>query len=248
MNLIKQPLVVALVATTLPMASLAETDSASKMVLKTDQDTAAVERKINAFDDATREKLEEARQVLARAEQLALYNKQMEAIIASQEEEMASLDAQIDGINETEQGILPLMQLMLSQLEADIDKGIPFLANERAVRTSKLEAALSRADITVSEKFRRVLEALQIEVDYGRTIERYRENEEGTAYDHLRIGNVALYRRSLDGSEAWIWLDGQWQALSKEQAEPLSIASRVADKSIAPQLITLPLPAQGAAN
>ncbi|WP_370218117.1 DUF3450 family protein, partial [Thalassolituus sp.] len=183
MNLIKQPLVVALVAATLPMASLAETDSASKMVLKTDRDTAAVERKINALDDATREKLEEARQVLARAEQLALYNKQMEAIIASQEEEMASLDAQIDGINETEQGILPLMQLMLSQLEADIDKGIPFLANERAVRTSKLEAALSRADITVSEKFRLVLEALQIEVDYGRTIERYRENEEGTAYD-----------------------------------------------------------------
>ena len=73
-----------------PLAVGADTDSASKMVLKTDENSAAVQRKINALDDSTRDKLEETRQLLARAEQLALYNSQMEAIIANQEEEKLS--------------------------------------------------------------------------------------------------------------------------------------------------------------
>ncbi|TPD53902.1 MAG: DUF3450 domain-containing protein [Thalassolituus maritimus] len=224
-----------------PLAVGADTDSASKMVLKTDENSAAVQRKINALDDSTRDKLEETRQLLARAEQLALYNTQMEAIIANQEEEKLSLDQQIEDINDTEQGILPLMQLMLSQLEADINTGLPFLKEERAVRLAKLKASLGRADVTVSEKFRRVLEALQIEVDYGRTLERYRENEDGRAFDYLRIGNVALYRRSLDAGESWMWVDGAWRSLSDDLAQPLERASRVAEQSVAPQLIVVPM-------
>ena len=87
-----------------------------------------------------------------------------------------------------------------------------------------------------------MLEALQIEVDYGRTLERYRENEDGRAFDYLRIGNVALYRRSLDAGESWMWVDGAWQSLSGDLAQPLERASRVAEQSVAPQLIVVPMP------
>ena len=240
MNRFTLPLAVSILM--FPLAAGAEADVASKMVLKSDKDSAAIQQRINALDDDTRDKLEETRQLLARAEQLALYNSQMEAIIADQEEEKLSLDQQIEDINDTEQGILPLMQLMLSQLEADIETGLPFLKEERAVRLAKLKASLGRADVTVSEKFRRVLEALQIEVDYGRTIERYRENEDGRAFDYLRIGNVALYRRSLDAGESWIWADGDWQALSGDLSKPLERAARVAEQSVAPQLIVVPIP------
>lgn len=240
MNRFTLPLAVSILM--FPLAAGAEIDAASRMVLKSDKDSAAIQQRINALDDATRDKLEETRQVLARAEQLALYNSQMEAIIANQEEEKLSLDQQIEDINDTEQGILPLMQLMLSQLEADIETGLPFLKEERAVRLAKLKASLGRADVTVSEKFRRVLEALQIEVDYGRTIERYRENDGGRAFDYLRIGNVALYRRSLDAGESWIWTNGDWQALSGDLAKPLERAARVAEQSVAPQLIVVPMP------
>jgi len=216
-------------------------DSAEAMVLKTDKDSALIQQKINSLDDTTRDRLERTRQILARAEQLALYNSQMENIIASQEQEKQSLDQQIEDINETEQGILPLMKLMLDQLATDIESGAPFLTKERAVRLTKLNAILGRSDVTVSEKFRRVMEALQIEVEYGRTIERYREKDGDTAYDYLRVGNMALYRRALDGKNAAVWLDDGWHDLTGEEAS-LSKAFRVADQSVAPQLITIPLP------
>jgi len=212
-------------------------------VQKADSSSAAIQAKIDDLDDQTRERLDETRRLLARAEQLELYNRQMETIISNQATELNSLDAQIATIEDTEQGILPLMQQMLSQLEKDISSGLPFLIQERESRVALLGDTLGRADVTVSEKFRRVLEALQIEVDYGRTLERYRAREDGTAFDYLRVGNMALYRRSLDGSDAAIWLDGQWQQLGSEHYRTLETAARVAEQTLAPQLIQLPLPA-----
>ena len=64
---------------------------------------------------------------------------------------------------------------------------------------------MDRGDISTSEKFRLITEAYKTELEYGRTIETYRDtiNIDGvdTSADFLRIGRIALTYLTTDGSK-----------------------------------------------
>ena len=47
---------------------------------------------------------------------------------------------------------------MVENLKAFVNLDIPFLQEERSKRLADLDSAMNRADITTSEKFRRILE------------------------------------------------------------------------------------------
>ncbi len=230
----------------LPLAlSLAHADNlapAQQAIQNTDISGINAQKRIDALDDQNTEAISQYRQIKAETEQLALYNKQMTEITHNQDQELASLARQIKEIERTERGILPLMSRMLDSLEQFVALDVPFLKQEREARLALLKDLLVRADVTVSEKFRRILEAYQIEVEYGRSIEAYRSKEEGVSYDFLRIGRTALYRLSNDGDSAWLWHKGQWQALDKGYLRDLRKALKVAQQTTAPELMILPLP------
>lgn len=202
------------------------------------------QKTVERLDDQSQRLLNEYRQIKAEADQLRLYNEQMTRIVDSQEQELASLDRQISEIERTEQGVLPLMLRMLDNLEGFVELDTPFLPNEREARVALLKDMMSRADVTISEKFRRVLEAYQVEVDYGRNIEAYRGQLDNVAYDFLRIGRVALYRLSNDGTQAWIWDRNtrDWNVLDAAYLQDLRKALKVAQQTAAPELLTLPMP------
>ena len=217
--------------------------SAQQQITATDQSGRQSQQKVEQLDDQAQQLLNEYRQLRAETDQLALYNRQMTAIVNSQEEELASLARQILEIERTERGILPLMSRMLDSLEQFVQLDTPFLAQERSARLALLQDVLLRADVTVSEKFRRVLEAYQIEVDYGRNIEAYRAQLDGVSYDFLRIGRLALYRLSNDGTQAWVWHpQQQWLALDDGYLRDLRKALKVAQQTAAPEMLVVPLP------
>ena len=217
--------------------------SAQQQITATDQSGRQSQQKVEQLDDQAQQLLNEYRQLRAETDQLALYNRQMTAIVNSQEEELASLARQILEIERTERGILPLMSRMLDSLEQFVQLDTPFLAQERSARLALLQDLLLRADVTVSEKFRRVLEAYQIEVDYGRNIEAYRAQLDGVFYDFLRIGRLALYRLSNDGTQAWVWHpQQQWLALDSGYLRDLRKALKVAQQTAAPEMLVVPLP------
>jgi hypothetical protein len=129
------------------------------------------------------------------------------------------------------------------------------LPSERTKRVEDLKTMMNRADIAVSEKFRRVLEAYQIEVDYGRTIEAYSgvlpiEGKQMDV-DFLRIGRVSLVYQTRDGSRLGQWQQsstgsslegrGQWQSLSQDYRLGINKALRIARKQLAPDLILVPV-------
>ncbi len=103
----------------------------------------------------------------------------------------------------------------------------------------------------MAAKFRMLLEAFQLEQDYGGTIESWRGplrlGDQELSVEYLRIGRVALYYQSLDGSASGYWgLEEQaWIPLDERFNRGIGQALRVAQNVAAPQLLSLPLPVAG---
>lgn len=230
-------------------ASANDLKQSQQKISQTDASGQKSQTKIEGLDEEHQSLFMDYRQVLAETEQLALYNRQMTAIVNSQQQELVSIAKQVAEIERTERGILPLMSRMLDSLEQFVDLDTPFLKQERSARIAMLNDLLLQADVTVSEKFRRVLEAYQIEVDYGRNIEAYRAKQDDSSYDFLRIGRLALYRISNDGQQAWLWHPKKdWIALDSGYMRDLRKALKVAQQTSAPELLIVPLATQASLN
>ena len=204
---------------------------------------------INKLSDKTQKMLEQYRSTNHQTETLITYNKHLKDLLHSQETEKVSLEQQLIDIESTQREIVPLILRMLDNLDQFISLDLPFLPEERKQRLTKLKAMMVRADVTHAEKFRRILEAYQIENDYGNTIEAYRAdltlNSASSSVDFLRLGRVALYYQRFDGSETGYWNkeQKQWQTLSEDYRNAIRNGLRIARKETAPDLLTLPIPA-----
>ena len=136
---------------------------------------------------------------------------------------------------------------MIDALDKFVNLDLPFLMNERIQRVNSLKDIMDRGDISTSEKFRKVTEAYQIETDYGRTIEAYRDtiNFDGETFnaDFLRIGRVSLAFVTSDGDKAGYWdkSSGSWQESSGSVKRSTIDGLKIALKQAPPSLITIPL-------
>jgi hypothetical protein len=185
---------------------------------------------------------------VAEAESFQRFNRQLEEQVRSQEEEIASIERQLVEIDTTNRAVQPLMQRMVDTLARFVELDLPFLREERAARVQELQEAMSRADVSISEKYRLILEAYQTELDYGQTLEAY-EGRLGTGADartveFARLGRVSLMYRTLDGSETGYWDANQkdW-VVDPSYQEAVEEALRVAKDDGAPELLTVPVPA-----
>ncbi|MFQ5418484.1 MAG: DUF3450 domain-containing protein, partial [Myxococcota bacterium] len=135
---------------------------------------ATTQKRIDEISDQTDELLAQYRTTLKQIDSIRLYNGQMRNLIAAQQAEIASLEHQISQIQGVGRSVTPLMLRMVDAIEKFVDLDVPFLIDERKKRTAALHEMMSRADVSTPEKFRQIMEAYQIENEYGRTIEAYR--------------------------------------------------------------------------
>lgn len=201
------------------------------------------QNKVNQLDDQTRQLLERFRGALWQSQQLNVYAQQLEEIAAGQDAEKASLRRQLSELDRTERELLPLILRMLDSLDQFVALDIPFLADERGERIAALKRLMADPEASTGEKFRRVLEAYQIEVDYGRGLAAERAEVDDKVVDVLRVGRIGLFALSLDGGEALFWSGGQWQALPHRYIKDVRQGLRVAREIAAPSLLVLPMPA-----
>lgn len=223
-------------------------DRAVKEQMGADEEARASQAKIDQLDDQTQKMLGEYRRALADAESYETYAKQLTAQVTSQNEELADIERQLGEVDTTSREVLPLMLRMLDTLEQFVALDLPFLPEERANRIALLKQMMNRADVTISEKYRRILEAYQVELDYGRTLEAY-EGKLGTGdatrtVQFLRVGRVALLYQTLDGKET-----GYWDAEKKtwvgddSYRHTFKDGIAVAKKQRAPEMLLVPVPA-----
>ncbi len=224
-----------------------------------DQIVAAEERRIqqaqasqdviDGIVEETRDTVEEYRAVMKEVDGLIVYNTLLDRQIADQEQELSNLATSIDSVTDIERQILPLLTRMIDGLDRFVALDVPFLAEERRERVVGLRDLLGRADVTAAEKFRVVMEAWQIENDYGRTIFAYTGELEigGTnrEVDFLQVGRVSLVYQTPDGVNSGVWDQNirQWVVLGSEYRNSIRQGLRLARNQIGPDLLLLPIAA-----
>lgn len=224
--------------------------AASGRVADSNQASSASQQRIDSLDEKTQGVMQEFMANERQSDLIEAYNRQLAKLIRSQQSELADLQVQIDSIEATEQAILPMLNDMVEELAVFIASDLPMLEDERQQRLQKLRMALDRADVSVGEKYRQVLQAYEIEMEYGKTVESYAgvvdANGQDVHVNFLRIGRMAFYYQSRDGRRSALWLpqEQRWHALSDTQNQQISEAMLMAKQLKVPALMSLPVPQQ----
>lgn len=225
----------------------AETDQIKKPVaesIRIRQDTQLHEQKWR--DD--REKL------LARLDNLEDAKKHLNERQSGLGDKVASLKSRITGkekqladIEGMQQEITPMIAALIGELQDFVAADQPFLGEERSTRLTRLIELRDDPEVPVSEKFRKVLEAMLVETEYGNTIEVYQEtiNTGGDEMlvDIFRLGRVGLFYQSLNRTSCGFYnvAAKAWQPLHDDYKRPIAAAMDIGAKRRPAQLLTLPL-------
>ena len=182
---------------------------------------------------------------LAEAEITARYNVQLEQQVRSQEEEIAKLEQEIAALDGTAVDVQPLLQRMFDELVQFVADDVPFFKDERDRRIGVLRELMASVDASASEKYRRLLEAYQIEMEYGRTMSAYKQAlADGREAEMVRLGRVSLMYRTVEGGETGYWDNErkEWVA-DPDSAGQIEEALGIAKEERAADLIIVPVPA-----
>ena len=230
-----------------PVISAATLEQSLKESEKLSQTAAGSQQRVERLDDASQAMLEEYNSTLAKAKALQGYNEQVGELIAAQHQELQSYQQQLAQLQETEAAVMPQMRRMVEVLAEFIAADVPFLPYERTDRLETLQELMPRADVSMAEKYRRILEAYQIESDYGYTLEAWRgelgEGEEERSVEFLRLGRVMLYYQTPNGHESGYWnaQSSRWEILASSARRPLQKAIAIARQQKAADWLELPI-------
>ena len=206
---------------------------------------------VSNLSDERQDLLGQYRLVLQQIDRLIAYNDYVERLIVDQEAQITDIRKQLDQFALIERGIVPLMLDSIDILDKFIDLDVPFLLEERKARVARLRTIMDLSDVTVSEKYRQIMDAYQIETTYGRDIEAYTGlleiDGESRQVDFLRIGRTSLTYQTPDQEETGFWNKqaGQWEKLPNKYQSYVTQGLRVARKQVTPNLLELPIEAPG---
>lgn len=183
------------------------------------------------------------------AEQKALKDRQGELQEANQttSQRIREKEKQLADIEQIRSRIEPFLDQQVALLRQQITDGLPFLPDERSQRLDRLEQILDDPDVTISEKYRKVMEAILVEAEYGNTIEVYQQTIDVGGHTMLanifRLGSISLFYQSLDQSECGFYnvADAKWQELPATYNRDIAAAIDIGAKRQPVELLSLPL-------
>lgn len=220
-------------------------DSSIQIENQTNQESRTSQVRINQLAEQTEDLLSEYRRVVRETESLKVYNDQLEQLVTGQQGEISSINAQLEDLEDTNRGVVPLLLEMIDMLKQIVDNDVPFMLEQRRDIVADLEDAIYRADVTTSEKYRRVMEAYQREIDFGRNVSAYEGTlaDTGRTVSFVKVGRVLLIYQTLDGEEQGWWNPASraWETLDAEYSSSVTRAVRIAQNREAPNLVKLPV-------
>jgi hypothetical protein len=120
------------------------------------------------------------------------------------------------------------LNVVVNRLDGYIKQDVPFLLDERHARIASVREAIARPEVTAAEKLRRVLEALQVEANYGNTVdvsqERIKVGSDAVSADVIRVGRVCRRSASRWGATQSPPMSSAWAASRCTGARPTASA------------------------
>ena len=188
--------------------------------------------------------------LLAQKQALETEHRALAARRSSQEAVTNSLIAQKKESIRVANELAPFLNTVHERLKSLVAADTPFLKKERAGRLAKLDKIMKDPEVTVAEKYRKVMETLFIEAEYGATIEVYQDKilmasigGEATLGNIFRLGRVSLFFLSLDQTVCGVFDpgSGKWQALPESMLPPIRSAVEIGGKRRPVELLSLPI-------
>ena len=206
------------------------------------------QERINSIVEGTRSLEDQYRAINKEIDGLKVYNRLMRAQVEGQQATLDDISLSMDRVDVINRQIFPLMERMIDAIEQSVALDVPFLMEERNERVAALHTTMERSDVTVAEKFRKVMEAYQIENDYGSSVDFYTESltiEGATrSFNMLRIGRIGLFFQSDDTKITGRWNnDTRQYEIDNSARNEVRKGLRMARQLIAPELIIVPVAA-----
>ena len=220
------------------MESVLEVGRENQQLSATSQD------RIDATERQTDKIVNEYKVVSKQVEGLKLYNAQKRIQIQAQLDLMDKLDEQLVQVVVMQRQIPPLAGKMLDSLETFIKLDTPFRAEERRARVDLVRSSMSKPKVTASEQVRQVLEAYNIEAEYGRKIDTYEDKlSDGTVVNILVIGRIGMFYQTKDERTSGRWDNevGEWVELPGSYRKPIRDGIRMAKKLAPVDMLLMPV-------
>jgi hypothetical protein len=216
--------------------------------------SATSQAKIDSTESATNKLVNEFKVVSKQVEGLKLYNAQKRIQIQAQLDLMDKYDEQLVQVVIMQRQIPPLAQRMLEGLEKYVNLDTPFHIEERRQRLDLVRASLSNPKVTASEQVRQILEAYNIEGEYGRKLDAYDEtiviDGQEMVVNILRVGRLGMFFQTKDERKTGYYDNetGTWETLSGSYRVQVRDGIRMAQKLAPMDIMMLPIVYQGDAS
>lgn len=205
------------------------------------------QKKEDKWADKKAKLIAEYKNMLQENEDLIIENKNLKKEFKDSREEIASFKEKIAAIEVISNELEPYLAEVLQRLEKSVNASLPFLAKERSTRLQKLHELIEKPDGSNSELFRRIMEAVLVEAEYGNTVEVYREkiniNEKQIMASIFRLGRVSLFCKTPDNRLTGYFdpAAGKWVELPGKYNREIENAIKIASKRKSIELVRLPV-------
>lgn len=235
----------------LPYSFAQDVNSSSRAVRNEVSKTIDVEKKIQKRETAWTEESAKLSDQLARLEDTKKYLKrkfekltQLKVIEEKKYKENIRKKKEADRIRNE---LSFYLDTVLAKLESHINSSLPFLTAERHARIDSLKEMMVDPTESSAEKFRRIFEALQIEAEYGTTIEAIQKtiifDGAEVLVDIFRLGRVSLFCQTIDRKKSGYFdvTEKRWKYLPENINRDLTKAIAMARLERSVELVNLPL-------
>ena len=203
--------------------------------------------KIDLMDDDTSLIVNEYKTVSKQIEGLRVYNAQMRKQIERQEERLKEIDKTMKEAQVMQRQIPPFTRRMLAGIEKSIELDMPFHLAERKERIAFAKAAIDNPTVSPAEGLRQVLETFNVEMEYGRKLDNYKDTIEIEGQQRevnvLRVGRLALVYQSSDESLTGAWDNNtdEWVPLDNSYRNPTRKGLKIANRLATVDMLELPI-------
>ena len=203
--------------------------------------------KIDSMDDDTSLIVNEYKTVSKQIEGLRVYNAQMRKQIERQEERLKEIDKTMKEAQVMQRQIPPFTRRMLAGIEKSIELDMPFHLAERKERIAFANAAIDNPTVSPAEGLRQVLETFNVEMEYGRKLDNYKDTIEIEGQQRevnvLRVGRLALVYQSSDESLTGAWDNDtdEWVPLDNSYRNPTRKGLKIANRLATVDMLELPI-------